>query len=100
VKKSIGELGDVIGEDGPPRLRPGTTGSLQHGESMPERQNFRRELEPRTYRGPTRGQQGDEQGSHVPENGISPRPVTATTTIRSEYSAGTDGGHLTVTVSP
>jgi len=37
---------------------------LQHGELMPERQNFRREFEPGADRGSTRGQQGDEQGSH------------------------------------
>jgi hypothetical protein len=35
-------------------------GPQQHGELMPERENFRRELEPRAARGPKRGQQGDE----------------------------------------
>ena len=39
-------------------------GSLQHGELMPERENFRRELEPRVGRGSTRSQYGDE-GSHL-----------------------------------
>ena len=39
-------------------------GPLEHGELMPERENFRRELEPRADRGSKRGQQGDEQRSH------------------------------------
>jgi hypothetical protein len=37
---------------------------LEHGELMPERENFRREFEPGADRGSKRGQQGDEQGSH------------------------------------
>ena len=37
---------------------------LEHRELMPERENFRRELEPRADRGSQRGQQGDEQRSH------------------------------------
>jgi hypothetical protein len=39
-------------------------GSSQHAELMPERENFCRELEPRTDRDPKRGQQCDEQRSH------------------------------------
>jgi hypothetical protein len=37
---------------------------LQHGELMPERENFRCEFEPGADRGSKRDQQGDEQGSH------------------------------------
>ena len=39
-------------------------GPLQHGELMPERENFRRELDPTANRGPQRGQQRNEQSSH------------------------------------
>jgi hypothetical protein len=35
-------------------------GPLQYGESMSERKNFRRELEPRADCGSQRGQQGDQ----------------------------------------
>jgi hypothetical protein len=44
--------------------RSGGSRPLQHGELMPERENFRRELEPRANRGPKRGHQSDEEGSH------------------------------------
>ena len=62
---------------------------LQHGELMTEREDFRRELEPRTDRGPKRGQQGDEQAVIVLENGIRLWPATATATTRTEYSIAT-----------
>jgi hypothetical protein len=62
---------------------------LQYGELVPERENFRRELEPRVDRGPKRGQHGNEQGSHAAENGISLWSATATATTPTEYSVGT-----------
>ena len=37
---------------------------LQHGELMPERENFRRELDSRAHRGSKRGEESDEQRSH------------------------------------
>ena len=42
------------------KARPFRGGSLEHGELMAERENFRCELEPKMDRGPKRGQHGDE----------------------------------------
>jgi hypothetical protein len=42
------------------KVRSFRGGSLEHGELMPERENFRRELEPRADCGSKRGQLGDE----------------------------------------
>ena len=39
-------------------------GSLEHGELMPERENFSRELDPKADGGSKRGQQGDKFRSH------------------------------------
>ena len=40
-------------------------GPLQHGELMPEREDFGGEVEPGAERGAQRGQEGDEQGCHL-----------------------------------
>ena len=66
-------------------------GPLQHRELMPERENVRREIEPRADRGSKQGQQGDEQRSHLARERISLGPATATTATRTEYSVGTAG---------
>src|SRR5262245_21916535 len=42
------------------RRRSSRGGSLEHGKLMAERENFRRELEPKADSGSKRGQQGDE----------------------------------------
>ena len=56
---------------------------------MPERENLGRELEPTADRGSQRDQQGDEQRSHLPEDGTRLWPATATATTGTEYLAGT-----------
>lgn len=43
-----------------PKARPFRSDPLEHGELMPERENFRRKLEPRADCGSKEGQQGDE----------------------------------------
>jgi hypothetical protein len=70
------------------KARPFQGGPLEHRELMPERENLRRELEPRAHRGSQRGQQGDEQRSHPAWNGISLWSATATASTGTEYSVG------------
>ena len=62
---------------------------LEHSELMPERENFGRELEPRTGRRLQRGQHGDEQRSHPARERYQFLAATAAATTRTEYSVGT-----------
>ena len=46
------------------KARPFRAGSLEYGELMPERENFRRKLKPKADGSSKRRQQRDEQRSH------------------------------------
>jgi hypothetical protein len=70
------------------------TGPSRHGDLMPERENFGRELEPRAGRGSKRGRTAMNSAVILPENGSSLWRGTATTTTRTEYSVGTGAQHI------
>ena len=58
--------------------------SVQQGELVLERENFRHDLEPRADRGPTRGSRAMNSAIIVPEEGINLRPATDTATTRGD----------------